>query len=144
RVEEAHSGDDLRHAVETKVLGTPGDGEPDSLLLIGHVDGAWETDAVRFEVVVNVDGQERFAERLEQIGEMIDEHSWTFQMEVELGRDVPQAGALDVECIVMLSEGGSVSVGGSPRVVGQGPASGWFGSFTYRAMRDDGISYETT
>ena len=144
RVEEAHSGDDLRHAVETKVLGAPGDGEPDSLLLFGHIDGAWETDAVRFEVVVHVDGQERFAERLEQIGEMIDEHSWTFPMEVELGRDVLPGEVLDVEVVVMLPEGGFVSVGGSPRVVDQGPASGWFGSFTYRAMRADGISYETT
>ncbi len=144
RVEEAHSGDDLRHAVETQVLGTPGDGEPDSLLLIGHIDGAWETDAVRFKVIANVNGQERFTERLEQIGEMDDEHSWTFPMEVELGRDVLQGEVLDVEVVVMLPEGGFVSVVGSPRVVEQGPGAGWFGSFAYRAMSTDGISYQMT
>src|SRR5690606_36682372 len=115
-----------------------------SCLIFGASAGAWGTEAGRVEVVVHVDGQERFAERLEQIGEMIDEHSWTFPMEVERGRDVLQGEVLDVEVIVMLPEGGFVSVGGSPRVVDQGPASGWFGSLTDRPMRDDGISYETT
>lgn len=142
RVEEAHSGDDLRHAVETRVLGTPGDGQPDSLLLIGHLDGICPEETGRTQVSVLVGGQTRLSEPLEAIADPIDEFSWEFPMEVELGRDVLVGEVLDVEVQVKLPERGFATVRGSPRVVDQGPASGWFGTFTWRAERSDGISYE--
>lgn len=47
-----------------------------------------------------------------------------------------------VGVVVDLPERGQVTVSGSPRVVDEGPADGWFGTFTWRSVGNDGSTYE--
>lgn len=118
RVDEAFSGDDLRSLAEIEVLGTPGDGQPDRLLLSADVLGVLEEDAGRTTVRVSVDGRERLTGTLAQLGERLTEARYRLPLEVALGFDAQAGATLAIEVRLDLPEGGDARVSGRPKVVG--------------------------
>lgn len=118
RVLDGFSGHDLRSLQEIAVVGTPGDGQPDALLLEAEVLGVLEEDAAQALVRVRVDGVERLSGTLAKLGELVTEARYRLPLQVQLGFDAAVGRALSVEVRLDLPEGGSAQVAGRPKVAG--------------------------
>lgn len=132
RVLDAFTGETLTSSGTVQVSGYPGDGEPDSLLLVTEVDGVEEVRAGAFDVTMTVDGVKVGGGVLAAIGTKDGDYRWRIASQVDLGFDVSEGQTIAIRVEVALPEGGTSVFQASPKVTSPGfdPGRVWQGTFT--------------
>lgn len=119
KVFEGFSGDELATLQDIAVIGTPDDGQNDSLLLYADVLGLLDDDLSDARVRVSVDGAERLSGSVAELGERGEDTQVRLTLEVPLRRDTQAGRRLTIEVRLDLPEGGSATAVGQPHVIGE-------------------------
>lgn len=119
KVFEGFSGDELPSLQDIAVVGTPDDGQNDSILLYADVLGLLDEDLSGARVRVSVDGADRLSGTVAELGERGEDTQVRLTLEVPLRRDAAAGERLTIAVRLDLPEGGSVMAVGQPHVIGE-------------------------
>ena len=99
------TGESLAETGEIRILGTPGDGEPDTVPFLVDVDGMTDEQAAAANLNVMIDNTQA-EPLLVSSGRQQSDHMWQLGGQYQLPWDVPKGKKLRISAYVQLPEGG--------------------------------------
>jgi len=118
------SGVPLDASSTVAIIGTRGDGEPDSVPYSVQIDGMTKELAPLVTLHVSIDGEEIEPQPITN-GEVNDKDQWTVTGELPLGFDIEEDITVDFRAWVELPDGGESDDDTSARVTGSEPIMGY-------------------